>query len=104
MACMEDYPVFVKGTDFSYKILINTIKDDQKKSIAKRLYVLGITVIPHSSRYILTTSRMSVGLHVLARCIMGGGLQFVYLAVFSIKIPLHEVRCLEAIQSPSITI
>ena len=99
MACLINYPVFIKGlhevicvADFGYKVLINMVTSEQKKNIVKRLYALGIMVIPHHSRYILTTSRMSVGLHVLARGLMGGGLRLVYLAVYGMKIPLYEVR------------
>ena len=107
MACLVNYPVFIKGlhevicvADFGYKLLINMVTSEQKNNIVKRLYALGIMVTPHHSRYIITTSRMSVGLHVLARGLMGGGLRLVYLAVYGIKIPLYEVRFLHFVKKP----
>ena len=106
MSCLINYPVFIKGlhevicvADFGYKVLINMVTSEQK-NIVKRLYALGIMVIPHHSRYILTTSRMSVGLHVLARGLIGGGLRLVYLAVYGMKIPLYKVRFLHSVKKP----
>lgn len=43
-------PEIICVADFGYKVLINMITDDQKKSIVKCLHALGITVIPHSAR------------------------------------------------------
>lgn len=47
---------------------------------------------------LLTTS---AGLHVLARDIMGGRLQYVYLGAYGMRIPLYEVRYLHCIQKSS---
>lgn len=74
MVSLVNYPIFVKrlqgvmcAGDFGYKIMVNRVTDQQKSNIAKHLHELGVTVVPHSSRHMLTAGRVSVGLHVLAR-------------------------------------
>ena len=83
MASLVSYPVFVKGLE-------NTIG----------LNNLGISVMPHKSPYILTTSWLTIGLHILARVLMGGGINFVYLVVYGMKVPLSEVQQLLSVRKP----
>ena len=56
---------------------------------------LGISVMPHKSPYILT-----IGLHILARALMGGGINFIYLVVYRMKVPLCEVQQLLSVRKP----
>ena len=96
MASLVSYPIFVKGlenticaAEFGYKIMINRVTDEQKKQVAKDLNNLGISVLSHKSLYILTTNRLTIGLHILARALMGGGINFIYLVVYGIKVEVQ---------------
>ena len=83
MVSLVSYPMFVKGLE-------NTIG----------LNNLGVSVMPHKSPYILTTSWLTIGLHILARVLMGGGINFIYLVVYGMKVPLCEVQQLLSVRKP----
>ena len=107
MASLVSYPVFVKGlentiraAEFGYRIMINRVTDEQKKQVAEGLNNLGISVLPHKSPYILTASRLTIGLHILARALMGGGINFIYLVVYGMKVLLCEVQQLLSVRKP----
>ena len=107
MASLVSYPVFVKGLEdnicaakFGYKIMINRVTPEQKNQVAKGLNNHGISVMPHKSPYILTTSWLTIGLHILARVLMGGGINFIYLVVYGMKVPLCEVQQLLSVRKP----
>ena len=105
MASLVSYPVFVKGLEdnicaakFGYKFMINRVTPEQKKQVAKGLYDLEISVLPHKSCYIIT-SKLTIGLHILARVLMGGGIDFIYLVVYRMKVPLCEVQQLLSVRN-----
>ena len=79
--------------------MINRITPEQKKQVAKGLYDLEISVLPHKSCYIIT-SKLTIGLHILARVLMGGGIDFIYLVVYRMKVPLCEVQQLLSVRKP----
>ena len=107
MATLVNHPVFIKDlkdvicvAEFGYKLFITRINLKTKAKIARRLYDLGVTVNTHKSPNVLMTSRMTIGLHILARGLMGGGIRFVYLAVYGMKIPLYEMQRLTTVETP----
>ena len=79
---------------------ITRINLKTKAKIARRLYDLGVTVNIHKSPSIMMTSRMTIGLHILAKGFMGGGIRFVFLAVSGMRISLHEMQGLTSVETP----
>ena len=85
--------------EFGYKLFITHINLKTKAKITRRLYDVGVTVNIHKSPNILMTSRMTTGLHILAKGLMGGGIRFVFLAVYGMKIPLYEMQGLTSVET-----
>ena len=109
MASLVNYPVPIKDlkemvcvADFGYKIFIPQASMKTKTKVARRFRDLGVTINTHESEHAFTSSRIPVGLHVLVRTLMGGGIKLVILVVYGMKIPLAEVQALSSIHRPSI--
>ena len=97
MASPVNCPVMIKElkecicvADFGYKVFISWPTMDTKLKVARRFRDLGITINFHESLNVFTTSRIPVGQHILARALMGGGIQSVLLCAYGMKIPLGE--------------
>ena len=84
--------------EFGYKLFITHINLKTKAKIARCLYDLAVNI--HKSPNILMTSRMTTGLHILAKGLMGGGIRFLFLAVYGMKIPLYEMQGLTSVETP----
>ena len=105
MALMVNHPVFVK--DLKNVICVcefeglGNITKAQKSLFCTSLQNLGITAIPDQSCYILTKGQLTVGLHVIARGLLGAGVKSIFLTAYGMKLTLAELQFLNNIQTPA---
>ena len=104
MVSLLNYPVYVKNLEnqtcvgeFGWRLFANV---SYTQMICERLYSLGVTAVAHQSRGVFTKGRLTVRLHVLARGLMGGGVKYVNLSVYGMKISKDELRRLYSMQPP----
>ena len=88
---INDLKEIVCVAEFGYKIFIPWPSMKTKVKVTRRFRDLGVTTNPHQSPCVFTNGRIPVGLHILVRALLGGGIKFVILCAYGMKIHLGEV-------------